>query len=61
MTRPRKETKKEMIEMMLIRRKTITTAESAVTRLRKETAKERIEVAAVPVGSHVGKTFLQGF
>ena len=43
------------------KRKMITTAESAVTRLRKETAKERIEVVAVPVRSHVGKTFLQGF
>ena len=36
-------------------------AESAVTRLRKETAKTRIEVVAVPVGSHVGKTFYQVF
>ena len=49
---------KDMIEMMLIM---TTTAESAVTRLRKETAKTRIEVVAVPVGSHVGKTFYQVF
>ena len=44
-----------------VKRKMITTAESAVTRLRKETAKERIEVVAVPVGSHVGKTFYKLF
>ena len=46
-----------MIELMMMRRKMKATAESAVTRLTKETAKERMEVAAVPVGSYVGKTF----
>ena len=40
MTRLSKEAKKDMIEMMLIRRKTTTTAESAVTRLRKEPKKD---------------------